>query len=182
MYYSTLGLLCRPRKVDDIDNFDPRMEEEHLNHCRYLLEDDRFARRGYLCTGGRLESEAIGEVIHHVFCKSGMVKLEKHALVPKPLIALAYVLMRHCFESILNPEHGDHREMFKQENYSMWLYRDTVPDGFREFIQDIDWDDVENVQVGVVNQPPVEFRGVYSYIQEAKEAIWSSYPDYEEKS
>ncbi|KAJ8652751.1 hypothetical protein O0I10_011633 [Lichtheimia ornata] len=185
MYYRTRSLLSQSRKVDKEVIYDRRAEEEHLHHCRYLLHDNRFARRGYLSKGGFLESEAIGEVIHHVFCKSGMVELEKHELVPKPLIVLAYVLMRRCFESILNPARPGRelKKVFRQDGPSMWLYQSTVPDGINGFLKYINWDNVQSVQTGVVHHPPVEFRGVYSYIQEAKEGLWSlAYPRYKKKS
>ena len=65
---------------------------------------DRFARQGYIATGAFLESEAIGEFIHHVFCKSGLVTLEKDQMVPRPLIALTYVMVREEFLNLKEKE------------------------------------------------------------------------------
>lgn len=65
------------------------------NYNTDQTKHDRFARRGYVATGGMLESEAIGEIIHSVFCKSRLVTLGKDETVPKPLVALTYVLVRH---------------------------------------------------------------------------------------
>ncbi|KAI7874845.1 hypothetical protein K492DRAFT_183489 [Lichtheimia hyalospora FSU 10163] len=202
MLRRTRNLICAdPKPVHDQEPVqDPRAaflayHKKLLTQCEFLLKGDRFARQRYIATGGFLQSEAIGEFIHHVFCKSGLVTLEKDQLVPRPLIALTYVMVREsCFlkEKGFSPSNldaswsqhvgdlGAYKRMCKRNSPSHHLYRDILQGCSNEITY---WDKIQQVQTEIVHRPPGEFKGIGSYVLEAKESLWLlNYPQFKEFS